>query len=185
MPFTQDEIADISSCKAALHKQFDMIMFNFPNLPWNNMFLSGGAIASTIQGEYVNDYDIYCMSPSTNQLVQKILEEEYSHLIKDVDPKYHAVMGKNGKMITHNAITMIDGAQFIICVDGDAKTIKSSFDYVHCCPHYNIISNELFISKKQYQVIKYKQLVVNNQIAINGYRKQKFIDRGYTVWVNI
>lgn len=147
-----------------------------PELPWNKVYLSGGAIASLLQLETPKDWDFYFDDIDTMFLFEKHLRQ-CELFIADVNDKY-GNYGVNGKMITANAITMDDGNSFITKVSGTPSQVKASFDYVHCTPHF--IDGKLYISEKQFDAIVNKKLIVNNSHAVKEYRHQKFLSRGYT-----
>lgn len=147
-------------------------------LPWDKMYLTGGAIASLIQGEKPKDLDFYFTDEAFMLAMRAHLLHHKQH-IADVDPKYKEVLGENGKMITANAITMDDGASFITMIWGTPEQIKSTFDYVHCTPHYSLADKLLYISPKQYTAAVNKVLIVNNESSVKEYRTTKFKERGY------
>lgn len=147
------------------------------NLPWEKVYLTGGAIASLLQGTQPKDWDFYFVDDDTMHKFEKHLLA-YQESIADVDPRY-GNYGVNGKMITGNAITMNNGFSFIIKVFGEPNEVKRSFDYIHCKPHYHLKDGNLYISRKQYDCAVRKELVVNNPSAVKPYRLHKFLERGY------
>jgi len=146
-------------------------------LPWDKMYLSGGAIASVIQGETPKDLDFYFLDELSmrNMETHLLYKVEY---IKDVDEKYRDAVGKDGKMITEKAITMRNGASFITMQFGEPTFVKSSFDYVHCTAHYSLLESKLYISPKQYRACKNK-LLIPNSVTSSHARANKFLNRGY------
>jgi hypothetical protein len=183
MKFNPKQTAHIRSIKELIEEMVDAMQTQ-PwaegyILPWDKMFLTGGAIASLIQGEKPKDLDFY-FTDEQHMLAMRAHLLHQKQYIADVDPKYKEVLGENGKMITANAITMNDSASFITMMWGTPAVIKSNFDYVHCTPHYSLVDRMLYISPKQYTSALHKVLVVNNQSAVKEYRTQKFKERGYT-----
>ena len=144
-------------------------------LPWDKVYLSGGAIASLLQLEEPKDFDFYFEDLDSMVKFQSHLQM-CELFIKDVDSKY-GNFGVNGKMITANAITMDDNNSFITMIAGQPKTIKHCFDYLHCTPHFK--DGKLYISEKQFDAIVNKKLIVNNPSKVKEYRHQKFSERGY------
>ena len=182
MIFTNKQTEDILTVKAYIEEHVDR-MLHQPwaepfILPWEHVILSGGAIASLLQGQQPKDWDFYFTDYNMMDRMANHLKSQREY-IADVDPKYLEVLGDNGKMITANAITMKDTSSFITLVAGTAEQIKASFDYVHCTPHYSIKEKKLYISPKQYATAKNKVLLVNNASQIKGYRESKFRERGY------
>lgn len=149
---------------------------------FDNVFLSGGAIASLLQGEEINDLDLYFTDLVTQNKFVDMLKSSYNmEYIKDVDEKYSEVFGVNGKMITSHAITMKSKHSFITMCYGSPEEVKKTFDFKHCMPHYSIAENKLYISPLQYWCIVNKMLYINT--TPKAWRIQKFIDRGYEVYV--
>lgn len=148
-----------------------------PELPWNKVYLSGGAIASLIQLEEPKDFDFYFVDLDSMVRFQNHLTS-CELFIKDIDPKYNTGTSKKGKLITSNAITMDDDNSFITLIAGSPKTLKFTFDYLHCTPHY--FDGKLYISERQFDAIVNKKLIVNNPKTVKEYRREKFIKRGYT-----
>ena len=145
-------------------------------LPWDSMYLTGGAIASLLQGETPKDWDFYFDNQAAMEGVQSHLLKFESN-IKDVDPKYAEVYGANGKMVTSQAITMDEGSSFITMMVDPPEKLKKSFDFVHCMPHYR--DGKLYISYDQFRYAINKQLKENNPLNVKEWRVQKFLQRGY------
>ena len=148
-------------------------------MPWHNMYIAGGFIASHLQLTQPKDIDFYFEEEdSMNQAVAELLKHQSD--IKEVDPQYREIIGRDGKMITEWAITMTGGFSFVTKHFGEPKELKKTFDYLHCCAHYDIGTDQLFISEAQYVAIVNKKLVVNNPDTFTNAREQKFLIRGYT-----
>lgn len=180
MPFTDIQREKILAVKEQINQRilsFRKTPYWNSDLPWSNLFLSGGAIASLLNGEKPNDWDWYFKDLDTMTKFQKHLVN-CQLFIKDVDPKYVKAYGQDGKMITAKAITMDDDNSFITMISAPPEVIKKTFDYVHCTPHYT--SGKIYISEKQYFACEQKKLIVNNPEMVKEYRKQKFINRGWS-----
>lgn len=149
----------------------------FAGIQKTDLFLSGGAIASLLQGEDPKDYDIYSRISLTGEFREKLLSA-HNDDIADVDEKY-ASLEMNGKVVTSRAISMKSRVQYILMHSGTPAQVKATFDFVHCTPHFSFIDNKLYISKKQYDACVNKKLIVNNPDAVTDKRIQKFKDRGY------
>lgn len=154
----------------------------YPNMPWVSIFLSGGAITSILRNEKINDFDFYFKTELSKKIGTETLVLMYNDRIKEYDPKYAAGTNQSGKLMTNNAVTMFDGAQFITCRYGQPAEIKLSFDFIHCCPHYDIDKDQLYISKAQYDAIMNKKLVYCDPVKMaKSFRLHKFIDRGWVL----
>jgi len=142
--------------------------------------LSGGAIASLLQGQEPKDWDFYFEDQSSCETFeQAILSNVDKVEVADVNPKYGDYIGKDGKMITANSITMKDGNSFITKFYGEIDDIKKEFDFVHCMPHYSLKEEKLYISYNQYDACVNKKLIVNNPKKVKSHRIIKFKERGY------
>jgi hypothetical protein len=187
--FTEAEQHHIYTCKNKIVRHFeDMIIQPWFNsniaIDWKKFYLTGGAIASLLQGSEPKDWDIYCSSVIEMESVMKMLLASKEH-IADVAQNYIEAYGTDGKMITNNAITMKDGSSFIILLTKPASDLKQTFDYLHCTPHYDIVDRKLYISRAQYDAIVNKKLVVNNDSMVKEWRTQKFLKRGYVKAKNV
>lgn len=181
--FTVLEKEHITQAKAEIRERVNTYKDRYyPKLPWVNMFLSGGAITSILRNEKINDFDFYFKTELSKKVAIETLTFLYKDNIKEYDPKYAAGTPHSGKLMTDNAVTMVDGAQFITCKFGQPAEIKLSFDFVHCCPHYDIDKAQLYISKAQYDAIMKKKLVYRDpNTPAKPFRFQKFADRGWTL----
>jgi hypothetical protein len=146
----------------------------------SHFFLSGGAIASLLQGEEPNDWDLYCTDKKMMTELTDTLIDQYASEIAEVNSKYMDAT-VNHKLVTANAVTMNGGYSFIRMMCMTPADTKKTFDYLHCKPHYDIEKDKLYISRAQYDACVNKKLVVNNESQIKEYRTEKFIKRGYTV----
>lgn len=146
----------------------------------DNFFVSGGCIASLLQKEPVNDWDIYCSDKDILEYITKLLKAN-TQVVASVDEKYRELVGENGKLISENAITLKNRTQFITLTCGDPDDVRRTFDFVHCMPYYSIASDQLFISRQQFNACVYKKLIVNNQATVTERRTGKFLQRGYTL----
>lgn len=181
--FTDEEIIHIGLVKKTIQNKLYSIAdcrWCSSGHQWNKVYLSGGAIASIIQGEEPKDWDFYfedliAMEDFTHDIMTNHLQE-----VKDVDPKYTDCLGKDGKMITSKAITMKDGSSFITMIAMEPAEVKKTFDYKHCLAHYSIKDGLLHISPETYRAAKDKKLIVNNSNAIKPWREHKFLSRGYS-----
>lgn len=177
--FTDREVADIVYVKnkiKGLIKSFVLEMG--PVVDSNTFFVSGGCIASLLQGTNPKDIDIWCRSEDIMAQTIKWYEKIQPHRIALADSKYREIsIGQ--KLITENAVTLSDGIQLIRRQSGSVKDIIDTFDYVHCKPYYDLMDDKLYISKEQYDLCTKKKLKVNNPLAVKQYRTEKFLSRGY------
>jgi len=151
---------------------------------YENCVISGGAIASLFHDEPVSDIDLYAKSDSNSlsKIKDYIIHNDKN--IKSVD-SYEledstTTEKKQFKLVTQNAVTLINDVQFIYM--NTWENCKKNFDFVHCMAHYDLSSQKLYISESQYNSIKNKTLVSSNQVEIKAKRLKKYFDRG---WNNV
>ena len=169
----------------AVKRQINIYLQNMVQCRWykdvkpENFFLTGGAIASLLQDEQPKDWDFYFKEYTNCNDFTNIVEMVANKSIKNVDDRYKESVGKNGKMITGKAITMNNNASFITMIVGSPEYVRSTFDYKHCMPYFDLQENKLYISEEQYDLCVSKKLRVNNELYVKEYREHKFLERGY------
>lgn len=180
--FNELEVADIVSAKNGIKSLIRGFVLEMgPVVAKEQFFVSGGCIASLIQGEMPKDIDIWCRDEDVMAQTIKWYEKIQPHRFMLAEAKYRDVP-VGGKMITENAVTLVEGIQLIRRKSGEVKEITDTFDFVHCKPYYDLKDDKLYISKEQYDLCKKKKLKVNNMDAYQSspWRSQKFIARGYS-----
>jgi len=141
--------------------------------------VSGGAISSLMHNETPKDYDLYLNDKNDIMNFKQYVHGMDKNLIQDADEKYVEVQIE-GKLVTANATTFINTLQVITLHTADAR---STFDFVHCMPWYNISKNILHISQKQYNAVLNKHLIKNehkNAFALSHKRVEKYTSKGWT-----
>jgi len=184
-PFAPDEIEKIKQLKGLIETNIKFKLLEFPTPLWNLLegksMLTGGAIPSLFHGEQPNDYDLYLKDQSAIDEFNTLLaNKEVQDYIEDVNPKYMSATLINGKLATARAVTFKNKVQVITMHNADAR---KTFDFIHCMVSYYIHANNLYISKRQYDVIKAKRLEYNPIGVTNNnmqeYRRMKYIKRGW------
>ena len=180
--FTELDMATIIVAKTNIRSKMVYLKEKIPSAHYDDMFLSGGAIASLIQGLIPMDWDVYFTNPLTQKVVIDLFTTDYllSDDIAVVDEKYREMTKGDGKCITENAMTLKNDIQLITKHNGTPDEIRKTFDFVHCKPYYHFGQDQLFISKEQYDLCYNKKLKVNNQKNVTTWRQSKFEQRGYT-----
>lgn len=179
--FNEAEKLIILSAKSIIRSKVHYLQGLIHPMYYNNMFLSGGAIASLIQDTQPKDWDVYFMDEQTQKAVIDTFIADHTDEIAVLDEKYRDVVGlKNEMLITENAVTLINGIQFITKHNGTPENVRSTFDFVHCKPYYDFGKDELYISKEQFDLCYNKKLKINNDYSLTIWRGSKFEQRGYT-----
>jgi len=193
--FTTDEVAHIQAVKMHIQsfvldvlKKINLNLYTMGD--WGEAFLSGGAIASLLQGDDPMDWDIFFHTYRARNLIVDIFNngnnrDKMVDMIKDSrltdNPYYQGTFYREGKAVTENGITLKNGIQFVTRYYGDVSEVHSSFDFVHCLPWYSIREDKLYITKQQYDCCVNKVLIVNKEFTkeVDKYRVDKFLNRGY------
>jgi hypothetical protein len=179
--FTDVEMSKVTTVKSTIRNKMEYLKKIIPAIHYDDMFLSGGAIASLIQGQEPKDWDVYFNNQLSQHIVTGIFNtNEYSDEVAVIDEKYRQVTSSNDKCITENAMTLKNGIQLITKHNGMPDQIRDTFDFVHCKPYYHFGHDLLFISKEQYDLCFNKKLKINNMKSLTTWRQSKFEQRGYT-----
>ena len=183
--FSDDERAEIESIKDIVQKKLRELLSDLPtdNYPFfKESILTGGCFASLFLDEEVHDWDVYLRDSVTISRFESFVMSDTPTLneVADVTSGYMTITNVDGKLVTANAITFKNGLQVIIKTD---KKHRETFDFVHCMPYFDMKTQQLFISRAQYECIKRKQLVKNpaHQQTISNHRIEKFISRGWNL----
>lgn len=184
--FAQNVIDEIKSIKSniknalAISFQEPLIPDNLINFIKTNCVISGGISASIYNNTAINDIDLYFKSAKElKEFNDKFkLDKKFLSIVKDVNEKYSTATLINGKLVTTNAITLINNLQIITVMT--LEDIDASFDFIHCKPYYDIDKDLYFISKTQFESIKLKKLIANNKSSITDARIEKFKKRGWS-----
>mgnify|MGYP000120146450 CR=1 FL=1 len=186
-PFAPDEVQKIKELKGLIATNLKFKMLEFPVLLWEFLdkraVLTGGAIPSLFHGEQPNDYDLYLKDQASIDAFNKIIlpDSDVMKFVEDVNPKY--MVGDflvDGKLVTAQAVTFKNKVQVITMHAADAR---EKFDYIHCMVQYFPHTDNLYISKHQFDVIKAKRLEYNPKGITNNnmqqVRRMKYVKRGW------
>lgn len=92
-------------------------------------------------------------------------------------PKYRPIW------LSSNAITLSDKVQLIVRFYGDADTIHSNYDFVHCASYWESGENKLVLRQEALEAILAKELkyIGSKYPLCSVIRTRKFIKRGFTI----
>lgn len=183
--FDTNDIKFITETKRQIYVELSHCLHQFSDklriYLLNNSILSGGAIPSLMNNEKPNDYDLYLNDIKHIEVFKKYvqdMDDMDQSLLEDVNAKYLDAT-VSGKLVTANATTFKNKIQVITLHTANART---TFDFVHCMPWYDLSKNLLYISEKQYNIIKSKTLIKNehsNAYHLSQKRLDKFFERGW------
>ncbi len=184
--FTDTERQEIESVKDTVQKKLRELLSDIPveTYPYfKESILTGGCFASLFNGETPNDWDVYLKDVDTADRFDSFVTSDTPTLneVKDVTPGYMAEVKVRGKVVTANAVTFKNGLQVITHT---CKAHREAFDFIHCMPYFDMKTQQLFISRRQYDAIKNKHLIKNAEFPhAKGHRTEKFLERGWSIGV--
>jgi hypothetical protein len=181
--FTNLESIKILDTKEKVRKaveELDMTLRKLQMRP--QYFVTGGCIGSLLRNEVPNDYDVYFLTEGAVNLISNLYkhDESYKNEVEVYDEKYREYNGVDGRLITENAITLKNKIQLITKHYGSPDAVRKTFDFVHCMPYFDPVTDKLYISRQQYDLCVNKKLLVNNIDNVTPHRKNKFFERGWT-----
>lgn len=168
--------------KAKIESYLEHIFHNMPSgitdVFKQNCILSGSSISSIYHNETPKDYDMWVHDEEMIVPIYDSLVLNWSDYIANYhDIGYTEV--PNSKVITNNAITLINNVQFIRL--GTYKEQRKTFDYIHCLPYYDLTTQKFYISSQQMDSIAKKKLVeIPNGNKASIRRFNKFKERGWS-----
>jgi hypothetical protein len=186
MIITNDFLVDANRLKIEVQERiFDKLKelpTNLCSFILNKCILSGGCFASLLHGDTPKDYDFWCLDDHDLPELQNYMDaynDTDSSLITIENPAYMEQF-VDGKIVTANATTLKNGIQLIKL--SNYATAKQSFDFEHCKVSYIPATNTLYMSQRQYNSIRTKNLVPTRPVESSMIKRiKKFQDRGWTL----
>ena len=183
--FTEEQKELIHSAKNAIVNELQTHFYPMLDktlLKKEYFYVTGGCIASLLQGEKPKDIDVYSRTIKHGTELKTLLINNLLPFVMDVNPAYGPTL-VNGKLVTNNAITLKGNIQFIVRPEDMKGDARAFFDFEHCRPVYSIIEDKLYISPLQYHLCKNKLLLKRiENTGIEPDRTKKFLDRGYKLY---
>ena len=181
--FSDAERKEIETVKSIVQQKLRELLSDLPvdTYPYfKQSILTGGCFASIFLHEEVHDWDVYLKDFVTSQAFESFVMSDTPTLneVAGVTPGYMIDVKVRDKLVTPNSITFKNGLQ-VITMTG--KEHRETFDFVHCMPYFDMATQQLFISRQQYDAIKNKQLIKNLKHSkdLNPRRVDKFMERGW------
>jgi len=171
------------------------------NLVNNNTIITGGCIASLLNKEPVNDFDIYMRTEEAAFLIARYYCNTVSipcEPVPGIDritialPKGKPVKKKVPKekysvaYISPLAITLTNKIQITVRFFGEPKKIHSNYDFIHCTGYWTSWNKELHIHKNVIDATEKKKLIyIGSKYPVSSLiRIKKFNARGWTITAN-
>lgn len=194
--FTNDEIVKITHAKNRLEdliKDTGIFEFHTYNIKEQKLIkspvldgvkpaivIAGGVIPSILNGEQLNDIDVFILNMNIDLFQDLVNEKTGSWLVKyffdeDNDPRSDDY--KNDHVFA-TATNHEMKVQYILTDHKDRKSLLADFDYLHCTASYH--NGKLFINRETYDSIEKKMLVRQHKNKkVKPHREQKFFPRGW------
>jgi hypothetical protein len=149
------------------------------------LVLSGGAFVNWFgHTSKLNDIDLFVLMDPSSQATNKLraylssinFEKKNAEYLKQTNP------GAKHVQEIWEGIHKTNGRKYqIIFTDyWSREDLIKEFDYKHCMVSYDVGKNMIYITRSIYDAIANKHLIVNNQNRVADWRREKFINRGFT-----
>ena len=181
MTFTLAEKTKILKLKTNLSLVFNNKLKEIDDTPFTRMIrtnciITGGAISSVFHDQKINDIDLYAKDNVIS--IKDYIITQMPNYIKQYTS--YDMLQKNVPAITENAVTFANDLQFIY-ID-KAEKCRAQFDFIHCMPWFDILTQKLYISPEQYSSIANKRLIPNPHGQEVKFRRiDKYTLRGWTI----
>ena len=143
-----------------------------------HLVVAGGCWASFLSGEPIKDIDIFVLRyPHTTDVDIRDIRDEMFRQHPGIQNKTDSY-NRNNDNVAEVWNTPDKKIQYIFTKHKSRKELIDDFDYVHC--KASLWGDQLYITRKIYDAIKNKELIVNNDKNIQQWREEKFLERGYT-----
>lgn len=172
--FTDEEIQKIRVTKGYIESYI-------PDWVKSNAYVvvAGGCFASRLHNDNAKDFDIFVLGHS-DPVEQKRMHDAIK---RKMQISFPTISDKTQNYVRDNdAVEEVwtenhRNIQFIFTNHKSREDLINDFDYVHCMTSYHL--HKLYITRKIYDAIIKKHLIVNNDKNVQEWRRQKFTDRGY------
>jgi len=172
--FSEDDIDRIKNAKAYVEEAI-------PDWVKSNAFVvvAGGCFASRMHFEMVKDIDIFVLghhNPEDQKKMHDAVKRKMQISFPTISDKTQDYARNNDavKEVWNEDRKKI---QYIFTSQKSREDLINDFDYVHCMTSYHLGS--LYITRKIFDAIRDRKLIVQNPKNIQQWRKSKFRDRGY------
>ena len=167
--FTYVETSKLLAAKQHIEKLLPLWIRQNPNI-----VVAGGCWASKLHNEAIKDVDVFILD--CNNLHKEEILSWIQDWYEDSEDKTEDYARNNDK-VTNVWTSKRNKIQFIFTKHKTRKELIEDFDYVHCKTSYT--EGYIYTTRKIFDAIMNKQLIVNNGKNIQLWRKEKFLDRGY------
>ena len=173
-----------------------------------NTICAGGAIASMLMGEEVNDFDFYFTTKETAEAVAdyyvKLFQKKHANrglniqtvvtddrvMIKvrstgvaETEPKVEDKSDFHPRFLSTNAITLSDKVQLVIRFYGTPDEIIENYDFVHVTNYWTSKDRRTIVNLDALLALMNKDLryIGSKYPLCSLFRMRKFIRRGWSI----
>lgn len=165
--FTKEEIAHINYTK----KRAAVVGAIFGEN--KSIVIGGGCFASWFTEQPIKDIDVFVLDDPADQAKIRDSMKKSFYDIRNTTEDYV----RENKFVSEVWNSDKSQIQVIFTKYKTREELIKHFDYLHCTVTYN--QDKLYITRKAYDAIMNKYLVVNNKDNLKKYREEKFLGRGY------
>jgi hypothetical protein len=144
------------------------------------LVVSGNAFTSWHDQSELKDIDVFVLHDdiAKHQLRTYLAHDGFKH--KDAEYLKQTNPGATHVQEIWEAVSHGKKYQFIFTDYWDRKDLIKEFDYKHCMVSYDVGKDIIYITRSIYDAIDHKHLIVNNENRVAEWRRNKFLDRGFT-----
>ena len=175
--FSKPERDLIEASKKQLTEAVDPWLLNHTGI-----VIAGGCWASAIQGETIKDIDIFVLDRDEyGQNISDIRNQMFILFptLKHRDEKLYRIVNPN---IIDVWTTADKKVQVIYTKHKTRKDLIEDFDYLHCRASY--WGGKFYITREIFDAIIKKKLILKNEKNFQEWRRDKFLNRGYTIGIH-
>jgi hypothetical protein len=153
----------------------------------SKLVIAGGCFASILNGENVNDYDVFLLDDEGNRRIAQMIVDKFDTTdfsVEDINDRKVKIGNRdymNNEEIEQTIFFTESRMQYITTKYKTREDLVQHFDFKHCCVSYDLHNDRLFITRQVYDLIKSKTLLPNNISKTPAqWRYEKFLGRGWT-----
>ena len=171
-----------------------------------NVIVTGGAIASMLLGEKVNDFDLYFRDLETTEAVARYYVDNFGGAEVRVENIFNAKDVEERRVLIHvpsagvagnddeerdyrvsfmsrNAITLTNKIQLVTRFYGEPEEIHDNYDFQHACCYYDYAARDLVLPSEALECLLSRSLVYRGSLypVASIFRMKKFLERGWRI----
>lgn len=178
--FSDFERLEIEAIKDTTQKKLRFLIADLPTQSYSSFkdsILTGDCFASLFHNEEPTDWSLYLRDIETAVTFYDLVTRN-TKMGLGWGLEYQKSSSAKSNAGVENSIKFKNGLKIIT---NDDKTSRLTFDFIHRMPYFDMATQQLFISRAQYDSIKRKELVTNPSAPIRPASgiTEKFISCGW------